>query len=855
MILSSRMSRCNGNGRGAPSGSSPEKPFSIPPTFHPGMKILITGTVQGVGFRPFVYTLANSLGLHGHILNRGAEVEIRLSEGADEPAVGEFLERIGSGAPPLAEIERIRILEHGPDEPDSDTTRAGKDAAPGMPGFTIVESRHGHRGSIIPPDTAICPDCRDELFEKSDRRFLFPFINCTNCGARFSVISDMPYDRRMTSMKPFRLCEECRHEFTDPTSRRYHAQTISCPTCGPRYIFYDGRRRKRDLDSLDAIKEFAGVIDGGGLGIMKGWGGMHIVCLPGVARGLREHFHRPSKPFALMARDMESIESTGIPVSDAERKTLLSPARPIVLLARPRGILDDIAPGLDTVGIMLPATPAQMLLFEYLRSGDHPGSSHPGMVVATSANIPGEPMATENEEALRLPADGYLLHDRNIIQRCDDSLLRVHPLESRDFTQFIRRSRGFVPSAFGPGFEHGIIGFGAERNVTAAFSSGGKLFLSQYIGNISRYGNLEFLSRTIDHFRHLIGMEEPDAIAMDMHPGYASRGTARRLGRELDVPVFEVQHHHAHAAALIAEYEKAEYEKSGSDRQGRHGRPPYGSKNADGNEHQLNRMVVMALDGAGYGTDGTIWGGELLHCSYTGFQRKGALEAIPLPGGDAAVRDPSRVVAAACRMHDVEYSGFPGGHRHPAAPSGSLFETAIREAPRSSGAGRFLDAVSCALDICCRRTYGGEPAMKLEPYLDLGLRETGPEKLAEMPVEEFAEDGITRWRTSRIIAALVESKIGKRSAREKAIAAAGAVLPVFAAMARRACNGAREADLDVVGITGGVAYNLPIVRTIEHSVIREGLTPFLHGFFPAGDGGISAGQCMVAGALLDDLPG
>ncbi len=786
------------------------------------MRFHVTGTVQGVGFRPFIYTLANSLGLHGHVLNRGAEVEVELEESAREPAVREFMERIRTDAPPLARVEIIRILESG-------SCEMNQGAALASAGFSIIPSRKGHRGSVIPADSAICPDCFRELSGKDDRRSGYPFINCTNCGARFSVITDMPYDRSMTTMEPFRLCDPCGQELTDPSSRRYHAQTISCPSCGPRYFLHDGRRQRREGNSLDAIKEFAGVIHEGGQGIMKGWGGMHIICLPEVVPKVRERYGRPWKPFALMARDIDAIERSGIRVSHAEREALSSPARPIVLLAGPESVLEGVAPGLDTVGIMLPATPAQLLFFKHVDCS---------MVVATSANQSGEPMAMENEEALRLPADAYLLHNRDIVQRCDDTLLRIHHLDTGEYRQFIRRSRGYVPSPVHISLSmdgRNIIGLGAERNVTASFLSGGKLYISQYIGNVSRYGNLEYLDGTITHFLRLLGMTGVDAVAMDLHPGYPSRGIARRLSRELEAPVLEVQHHHAHAVSLMTEVETM------------------GDRDMSPGCDAPGRMVVLALDGVGYGTDGTVWGGEILLASHSGFRRMGALEAMPLPGGDAAVKDPSRVVAAACRLHNVEYDGFTP----PPSSSHTLFEVAMNKAPRSSGAGRFLDAVSCALGICCRRTYEGEPAMRLEPFLNRGLREIGVRTLAELSVDTSVdtsgEDDIVRFHTSSIIASLVEGKKHLKETREKSMAAARAVLPVFATMAREACNAARKEGLETVGITGGVAYNLAIARVIEKAVILEGLRPVFHTKFPAGDGGISAGQVMAALAMLDGV--
>ena len=478
------------------------------------MRILIRGTVQGVGFRPSVYRAASKIEASGTVWNNGSDVVIDTDKG--EELIAELL----SSLPPLAHIDSIEKMP-------SDYT--------GQKGFRIVGSEQKGHGASIPADSAICDDCLKEMMSPG-RRFNYPFTTCTNCGPRFTLLNGMPYDRPLTSMDVFPLCPDCQKEFSDPLDRRFHHQTICCPVCGPRY-------RLEDNDGViatdDPIGVLAGALDKGNIAIVKGWGGMHICCNLDELEHMREWYGRKEKPFAIMVRDMESLRRYGSP-TEYEEKLLQSPNRPIVLVEKKPSIEADLAsPGLDNIGMFLPYTGMHHLLFSKLE--------HDALVM-TSANIPGEPMIVDDERIKELKADLYLLHDQPILNRADDTVVRAY----RDRTQYIRRSRGNVPYHIDIGSKGCAVALGPQENLTASVAFDGSIWPTQYIGNGEKIGVPEYLEEAVMTQLGFLGCE-PDIIAMDMHPGYSNRPFGKRLSEQYDVPIMEIQHHWAHAASLMVD--------------------------------------------------------------------------------------------------------------------------------------------------------------------------------------------------------------------------------------------------------------------------------------------------------------
>ena len=734
------------------------------------MRISIFGIVQGVGFRPTVYRVAKEMELRGFVLNNGSNVEVHVDRDAEE-----FVSRLREALPALARIDRVEFEETSEEFDD----------------FTIVESRDGRRVSLIPTDTGLCDRCVEDFEREGDKRHLFPFTNCTECGARYTVISDLPFDRARTSMAAFPMCESCHAEYATPSDRRFHAQTISCPECGPRYSLLDGDGSEVQGDPFAG---FASRIADGLVGVMKGWGGMHIVCGFDDAPRLRKLYRRGDKPYAVMMRDLDAVRRYAV-LSEREEEMLTSPQRPIVLLRRSTegaDPLEEVSPGLGNIGVMLPYSAAHHLFFRHLRSDG---------VVMTSANPPGEPMVTENERAFDLGLDCYLLHNRRIVHRCDDSVVK----ECAGTMTFTRKSRGFVPLPIKANHRRTVIGVGAQWDVTGSISREGEVFLTQYIGESQQHPTLEFLGDAVHHLARLLGTEEVDAVAMDMHPRYSTRIMARRLAKEYGCPTMEVLHYHAHAASLMLD--------RGLD----------------------DRIVCLAWDGTGYGDDGTSWGGETLVADFEGYRRVCSLEGIPLLGGDKAVLDPKRVVTAVELLQGMETTMVE-------KDTADVYSKMIGKSIRASSFGRVLDAVSCILGICCRRTYEGEPAIKLEKWLEAGRPEIGFE------VEFSAQGGVERALTVQMLSQLMEHRAG--SDRDRADLAASFVKALVDALADRACDTAEGEDVGVVGLTGGVSYSSPIAKWAKETVERRGLRFVDHHRVPNGDGGVSTGQNAVAGALL-----
>lgn len=596
-----------------------------------GIAIHITGMVQGVGFRPWVWNTATRLGLAGTVRNNFDGVRIELF---GDPSL--FLQALDADPPPLSKIDSIRTEEI---------------AFQPVDGFKILESDSaGEALQRISPDIALCNDCRRELFDPSDRRYRYPFINCVNCGPRFSIIENLPYDRPKTSMRAFEMCAACRAEYTDPNNRRYHAQPIACPDCGPR------------MDPADWEPVWRDAMKQGKIVAIKGIGGFHLACdalNPVAVSCLRKRKGREAKPFALMVPNLEWIK-TVCDVSADEEKLLLSRERPIILLKLKADFqtLENIAPGLNTLGVMLPYSPMHEIMFDLF--------PHP--VVMTSANYSSEPMIHTNDDArakLGNIADVFLLHNREIVNRCDDSVCTALGV--------LRPGRGIAPVSMPVGTDRCILAFGADMKNTFALAHHGQMTLHPYIGDLEHPEAQQILERAIE--RELARFHlEPELVVHDLHPDYFSTRIARSFAERRGLPTLGVQHHHAHLAGA-----------------------------------HPGKAIGFAFDGTGYGTDGTIWGGEVVLYDAGGFERKFHLRPFALPGGDAAVREPTRI---------VEALRYQLNQTKPDATSTyEQLESGIN-CPMTSSVGRLFDAVSVLLGVCERPTYDGEAAMRLEAFAD-----------------------------------------------------------------------------------------------------------------------------------------
>ncbi|NLX47496.1 MAG: carbamoyltransferase HypF [Euryarchaeota archaeon] len=723
------------------------------------MRITVRGVVQGVGFRPTVHRLARSMGLHGYVQNNGSNVVIEVDGDA-----GEFVRRLKSALPPLARLDQVEIA---PGLPDADLLAMG---------FSIVPSQQGTGGVGIPNDTAVCDSCLREMFDPFNRRYLYPFTNCTDCGARFTIIEDLPYDRQKTSMHPFPMCPECQMEYGDPDDRRFHHQTVTCPVCGPRYYLLGGEGER---DYEDPISKFASGLHAGYIGVAKSWGGMHLCCTLDRLSHMREWYRRREKPFAIMVRDLKALERYGTP-SAHDVELLVSSHRPIVLVPKVDSeVTELVAPGLDTIGAFLPYTSMQHLLFHHLKDD---------ALVMTSANVPGEPMVLRETDALALGADMYLMHDRRIVNRCDDSVLRSF----HDRTYFVRKSRGHIPSHIDLPLKGVAVGVGAQEGLAGALSFEGRLYATQYIGDATSPGVLEFLEESLNYLRRLLGADRLDAIGMDMHPGHSTRRLAKRWAEENGIEPVEVQHHHAHAAALLV-------------------------------ESKLDEMVAITIDGTGYGDDGAAWGGEVLLADLRDYRRVGHLREVPLLGGEKAVYDVRRIAFALAEMTGGGLDYFNERERE-------LFRKMMPRSGPSTSFGRVLDAVSCYLDICQSRSYDGEPAMKLERWLnearDLSL--------------------VTAVRLGNVIDTPAMFRQMMESRGSRADRAGSMVHAMVRGLVDIAVERAEDEGLEHVGLTGGVSYNRAISEWAKEMVEASGLRFVCHGLTPNGDGCISTGQCAVS---------
>jgi hydrogenase maturation protein HypF len=740
-------------------------------------RILVRGIVQGVGFRPFVYARARALGIRGTVRNTGSQVEIE----AWGVRFDRFLEEVSRG-PPLARIDAVEVLPLEGSPPD---------------GLTILASSPGSLSGMIPPDVATCGECVGDLLgEKSRYRGYFA-TSCVNCGPRYSIIGSLPYDRERTSMVSFPMCPECGTEYADPACRRHHAQTIACPACGPRLTLMDADGRV--METADPIRDTATLLDGGSVVAIRGIGGFHIACTEERAGELKARLGRTEQPFAIMVR--EEVLDRMACVEEADWRVLQSEVHPIAVLAKRDPAAHGGISNLHTIGCMLPYAPLHHLLFSHLAAP---------LLIMTSANMPGYPMITEVDTAvaqLRGQVDYYLSHDRRILNRCDDSVVRDGFI--------IRLSRGIAPRRtridLGPSC---ILGVGPELNSNITIYKDGFAITSPHVGHVRNPPTLAYLEETAERIRGWIGAEY-EVIAHDLHPSFLSTGYARSLAEETGAELVPVQHHRAHVAATTRE-----------------------------------PCIGITLDGVGYGDDGRVWGGEVFAGRVPDLARVGHLEEVPMPGGDLATRFPERMLYGI--LPDERVLGILKGRGWTDIQCGVLARQVERgvNVAWTSSTGRVLDAVSALLGVCRERTYDGEPAMRLEAAAYGG-------NPSEWPLE-FIQEGerggevlSTRTLVRRALDMYLEAQGSGGSSVRKAVAdlAASVQENLARGLAHIAVHAARDRGLYRVALSGGVAYNAAIREAIRREIETAGLTLLMNREYPLGDGCISYGQCIWAGMV------
>jgi hydrogenase maturation protein HypF len=780
--------------------TEPTKPLNV------RKHIQIRGIVQGVGFRPFVYKLAGSLGLTGYVLNSSAGVTIEI-EGSGS-GVENFLKTLKEDPPQLAEIAEIAVSEIGVE---------------GGASFAILTSRQeAGEFALVSPDTGTCDACWRDFGDPSDRRYGYPFTNCTHCGPRYTIIRDIPYDRATTTMSSFTMCSACQAEYEDPENRRFHAQPNACAECGPALLLVKSPGRIaspkpggslaslgncwfQDTDSLSIIRQTRALLLEGKILAVKGLGGFLLACdatNEDAVAELRKRKERPHKPFALMVRDLAAARRL-CELSSEDELSLASPRKPIVLLPRRQEarLAAGIAPGDNTLGVMLPYTPLHYLLFS-----DSPDQvSQWTALVMTSGNLSEEPIVTTNQEAmlqLGEVADWFLLHNRDIATRVDDSVVRT--FEERE--RVLRRARGFVPQAIDLGKEmEEILAFGGELKNTFCLTKGRYAVLSQHIGDLENYETMRFFEETLSNLKRVFKVT-PRAAAYDLHPGYMSTRMAMESGIEQRIGV---QHHHAHIASCMAE------------------------------NHLQGRVLGVALDGTGFGTDGKIWGGEFLLADYAGFTRQAHFRNVLLPGGNAAVRQPWRM--ALSYLRDTFGQQIPAGLKC----FQSIDEKQITlvdamlarriQTVETSSCGRLFDAVASLLGIASEATFEGQAAIALEAAAERGIEqrydfETGgdPIELDFRPAIAAIVKDLSRGRRVSEISACFHNTLS---------AAIGEVCSQIDGPNR-------------VCLSGGSFQNLYLLGRTVVELRRRSFAVFLHAQVPANDGGLSLGQAMIANQRL-----
>nr|WP_286178352.1 carbamoyltransferase HypF [Rhodopirellula sp. JC639] len=776
----------------------------------------MAGRIQGVGLRPFVWNRATDQGLTGWVRNdsRGVTIEAQGTPHQLDRFLGSFRRAL----PPLASIDSL-------DTVDVPTIEESK--------FSIDASVTGDpESSPVIADVSVCDACLAEMGDEHNRRYRYPFINCTNCGPRFTIIQGIPYDRPKTTMKSFPMCPRCRDEYNDPRDRRFHAQPIACPDCGPQIWLTPAtpsapvadRPRTTDCDPARVVDAFASAIRRGQVIAVKGIGGFHLACDAtdtDAVDKLRDRKGRIDKPLAIMVADARDAEAFA-EINDDERRLLQSPERPIVLLAKRisdgavaefAGMLDAVAPGNHRIGVMLPYSPLHHLLIQTCAP-----------LVMTSGNLSDEPIARTNDEAIRRLGplvDGFLMHDRDIHVVCDDSVVQQRGASVVP----IRRSRGFAPMPINLGQGgRSVVAVGGEIKSTFCVTQANYAYLSQHIGDVSNLETLRALKRNVNHFLDLFRID-PQAVAADLHPSYLSTQFAEELARTLGVPLVRVQHHHAHAVSLIAEqvFHQATELK------------PVAAQ----------PILACCFDGTGYGTDGAIWGGEFLIAGGKDFRRAAHLQYFPLPGGDACIKRPYRTALALLAGHDLPWDARLPCVAHPAADTRTLLtrqlESNLNCFPTSS-AGRLFDAVASLIGIRHEVRFEAQAAIELES-MAVGAIDRVDADAYTFAIEQPADHTPIQIQSRDLIDAIcrdvIDSVDHRRIAAQFHHAVAGMIVRVAAVIRD-------QTDINVVGLTGGVFQNALLTTLATERLRGCGFNVLSHTHVPPNDGGLALGQAIVA---------
>lgn len=753
-------------------------------------KIDVSGVVQGVGFRPFIYRLAQTHNLKGWVRNTSGSVEIEVE--GDEESLENFLIDLEAKAPPMARIEKVKTTFHPPN---------------GHTRFQIQKSlSHEGKYQLVSPDIATCEDCKREIFSPTNRRFHYPFTNCTNCGPRFTIIEDIPYDRPKTTMSKFEMCPECQREYDNPVDRRFHAQPNACPKCGPDLELVNSNGNP--IECNDIIKAAGELLKMGKILALKSLGGFQLACdatNEEVVNLLRGRKRRLSKPLAVMVATLEEVEKHCL-VSPEERKLLQSPECPVVLLRwehSSSNISPAIAPNLKYLGVMLPYTPLHHLL---LREVGLP-------LVMTSGNLSEEPIAKDNSEALirlRGIADYFLLHNRDIFARCDDSVCIVEDGKP----QALRRARGYAPYPISLPFKsRQILACGAELKNTFCLTKDEHAFLSQHIGDMENEETLEHFENTIELYERLFRIE-PEIVAYDMHPEYLPTKYALQGSSERGLSLIPVQHHHAHIVSCLV-------------------------------ENEVDRPVIgVAFDGTGYGTDGTIWGGEFLLADWHSFQRVGHLEYVPLPGGVAAIKKPYRMALSYIYTllgEGFSFEGLPISKRNPIELEIIRQQLKRRiNCPLTSSAGRLFDAVSALVGVREEIDYEAQAVIELE-------------MIAPNEVDEFKRNcysfsivehqGMRVVKLGEMFSMIVQDVKNQVSVPIISLKFHNTMAQIITRMCKLI---ARESRITQVALSGGVFQNRLLLKLATAALQREDFKVLTHHLVPCNDGGISLGQAVIA---------
>ncbi|GAB6190738.1 carbamoyltransferase HypF [Desulfocastanea catecholica] len=766
------------------------------------VEILVRGTVQGVGFRPFIYNLASRLAISGTVTNTSDGVVITAT--AQDDRLQHFLQAIEEQAPPLA---RIISIESHPLPLDREATEASFSISPSVAGISA--------NTAIPPDIALCSDCLGELLDPGDRRFHYPFINCTNCGPRFTIVETIPYDRPQTSMKVFPMCTACTEEYHDPGKRRFHAQPNACPDCGPNISLHHGDGH--GLATASPLAETAAALKDGRVLAIRGLGGFHLsvnACSVDAVALLRLRKGRPDKPLAVMVANIEAAKKF-CAVDLPDQALLISPEQPIVLLKKrtQTGLVDNLAPGMEEIGVMLPYTPLHHLLFQQ--------NDCPEALVMTSGNSSGSPLCTTNDAALAqlsTIADLFLLHNREIVTRVDDSVMKV--VAEQPF--LLRRARGFAPAPIQVACRlPNILGCGAGLKNTFSLGRNRSVLVSQHIGDLDNLATYDFYQESIEHLKKVFQLK-PEAVACDLHPDYLSS----RYAAECRLPLYKIQHHHAHAVAVMA-------------------------------EHGLDEPVLaVILDGTGLGEDGTIWGGEILRAELTSYERLGHLSPLHLPGGDAATTEPWRMALSAL-FHSFGAEGIsrdrlPQTLRRLDDTHLRVLSTMLQggfNSPLTSSCGRLFDAIAGLLGLRQRITFEGQAAMELETLAKRGCTHSWVDDIlpnSHTDILPTLRENNGKWEicsaefVKRVVDGISRDEPQSNIALEFHTMLIGSITRLIE-------NLSLQTGIQKVVLSGGCMQNSLLLAGLLHTLTRIHLDVFTGQSLPLNDGAISFGQTIIGG--------